>query len=309
MSCLSSGGRLCLKGRGKENAKPRILLERPKKSKAGTKMKVAIVGCGYVGMAVARCWQAQGLDVLATTTRSDRTSELAAVADQVNVLAGTDTAQLRAALSDRQVALLCVGPKRGASYIDTYLKTAQTLANILPETDIQQLIYTSSYSVYGQHHGAWVTEMMSPAPNTEKGEILAATEQTLLSATSPRRQICVLRLGGIYGPGRTVEDIYGRVAGTTRPGKGAEYSNWIHLTDIVGAIDWARQQRLGGVYNLVQDEIPTVRALIGEVCDRQNLPPVHWDESQHSRRTRSVRVSNAKLKSSGYQFVHPTFWP
>lgn len=272
-------------------------------------MKVAIIGCGYVGMAVARRWQAQGLDVLATTTRSDRTSELSAVANQVKVLTGTDADQLRAALLDRQVALLCVGPKRGTSYIETYLKTAQTLANILPETDIQHLIYTSSYSVYGQHHGAWVTEMMPSEPTTEKGEILAATEQTLLAAVSPQRQICVLRLGGIYGPGRTVESIYGRVAGTTRPGKGAEYSNWVHLEDIVGAIDWARQQRLAGVYNLVQDEILTVRELIGEVCDRQNLAPVQWDEGQPSNRAYNIRVSNTKLKSTGYQFVHPAFWP
>ncbi len=272
-------------------------------------MKVAIIGCGYVGMAVARRWQAQGLEVLATTTRSDRTSELSAVANQVKVLTGTDTAQLRAALSDRQAALLCVGPKRGTSYIETYLKTAQTLANILPETDIQHLIYTSSYSVYGQHHGAWVTEMMPSAPATEKGEILAATEQTLLAAVSPQRQICVLRLGGIYGSERTVESIYGRVAGTTRPGKGAEYSNWVHLEDIVGAIDWARQQRLAGIYNLVQDEILTARELIGSVCDRQNLAPVQWDESQPSNRAYNIRVSNAKLKSTGYQFVHPEFWP
>ena len=272
-------------------------------------MKAAIIGCGYVGTAVARRWQKQGWDVLATTTRRDRLSELSAVANQVKVLTGTDAAQLRAALSDCQVALLSVGPKRGGSYVKTYLNTAQTLAAVLPETDIQQLIYTSSYAVYGQHQGAWVTEMMPPAPSTEKGEILAATEQTLTATTSPQRQICVLRLGGIYGPGRTVESIYGRAAGTTRPGKGAEYSNWIHLKDIVGAIDWARQQRLAGVYNLVQDEILTVRELIGEVCDRQNLAPVQWDESQPSRRDHNVRVSNAKLKSTGYQFVHPTFWP
>lgn len=272
-------------------------------------MKAAIIGCGYVGTAVARHWQDQGVDVLATTTRSDRLSELSAVANQVKVLTGTDTAQLRAALSDCQVALLCVGPKRGASYVETYLNTAQTLANVLPETDIRQLIYTSSYAVYGQHHGVWVTEMMLPAPSTEKGENLAATEQTLLASASPQRQICVLRLGGIYGPGRTVESIYGRAAGTTRPGKGAEYSNWIHIEDIVGAIDWACQQRLAGIYNLVQDEILTVRELIGRVCDRQNLAPVQWDESQPSRRTHNVRVSNTKLKSTGYQFVHPTFWP
>ena len=272
-------------------------------------MNVAIIGCGYVGTAVAQRWRTQGLSVLATTTRAERMSELASVADRVEVLLGADAERLRTVLADRQVVLLCVGSKRGANYTDTYLSTAQTLAQVLPDTGVQQLIYTSVYSVYGQHDGAWVTEDMPAAPATENGKIIAAAEQTLLETATPQRQVCILRLGGIYGPGRTLEKIYRRAAGSTRPGKGNEGSNWVHLDDIVGAIDWVRQHRLSGVYNLVQDEILTVRELIDAVCQRHHLNPVQWDESQPSARPYNVRVANAKLKRTGYQFVHPTFWP
>ncbi|PSN19646.1 NAD(P)-dependent oxidoreductase, partial [filamentous cyanobacterium CCP5] len=93
----------------------------------------------------------------------------------------------------------------------------------------------------------------------------------------------------------------------TRPGSGAEGSNWIHLDDIVGAIDFASQHRLQGIYNLVQDEVPTVRELIDRVCQANHLEPVRWDESQPSSRPYNVRVSNHKLKAAGYRFRHPTF--
>lgn len=269
-------------------------------------MKAAIIGCGYVGTAVAQRWKSQGLDVLVTTTREERVEELGAIADRVKVLVGTDSDRLKTILSDRQIVLLCVASKRGASYAETYLKTAQTIAQVLPHTPVEQLIYTSSCSVYGQHNGAWVTELMPPRPTTDNGNIIEQTEETLLAATSPQREVCVLRLGGIYGPGRTLERIYSRAAGTTRPGKGEEGTNWVHLNDIVEGIEWARTRQLSGLYNLVQDEVLTVRELIDRVCDRHNLAPVTWDESQPSTR-KNVRISNSKIKGTGYKFEHPTF--
>ncbi|MEM8505559.1 MAG: NAD-dependent epimerase/dehydratase family protein [Cyanobacteria bacterium P01_D01_bin.1] len=270
-------------------------------------MKVAIIGCGYVGTAVAKRWRSQEFDVLATTTRRSRVLELSQIADEVSIVVGTDASQLRAALSDRELVLLCVGLRKGASYKDTYLETAKTVTKILPNTDVQQLIYTSTCSVYGDHQGAWVSELMPPKPMTENGKIVEVTEQTLLSATTPQRKVCILRLGGIYGPGRTLEKIYSRAAGTTRPGKGNEGTNWVHLDDIVGGVDWVRQRQLFGLYNLVQDEVPTIRELIDRVCDRHSLAPVTWNETQPSTR-KDVRVSNAKIKATGYQFTHPHFY-
>ncbi len=269
-------------------------------------IKATIVGCGYVGKEVARRWQQQGLTVTATTTRPERVEELQTVADRVRVLKGRDSGALQDCLTDQQVVLVCVGSKRGANYEETYLGTAKTLAEVLPNTQVQQLIYTSTYSVYGQHHGAVVTEETSVMPATANGEVIAETERTLLGLTGFR--VCVLRLGGIYGPGRTLERIYSRAAGQTRPGTGGEWANWVHRNDIVEAIEFARSHSLTGIYNLVQDEIPTVKELIDAVCDRYTLSPVHWDPSQPSARLYNAKVSNAKIKAAGYRFVHPHFF-
>ncbi|UBF25141.1 hypothetical protein K9N68_26450 [Kovacikia minuta CCNUW1] len=136
------------------------------------------------------------------------------------------------------------------------------------------------------------------------GEILAETEQILLSASNAVK-ICLFRLGGIYGPGRELVKIFRRAAGTTRPGNGEDEANWVHLDDIVGAIDFARQHQLQGVYNLVSDIPTTTGKLLELVCTQNNLPPVSWDPSQPSLRPYNAKVSNQKLRAAGYQFIHP----
>ncbi len=266
---------------------------------------VAIIGCGYVGKAVAQQWQ-QTLTVTATTTTPDRVVELESVAQRVQVVKGDDAVGLRSLLQDQQVVLLSVGAPNANAYEETYLQTAKTLVAVLQQMPtVQQVIYTGSYAVYGDRQGAWVDETSELAPANRNGEILAETEQVLLSAASDSLKVCVFRLGGIYGPGRELSKIFGRAAGTTRPGKGDDAANWVHLDDIVGAIEFAREQSLAGIYNLVCTVPITTRELLDRVLAFHALPNVTWDASQPSTRPYNARVSNQKLREAGYQFRYP----
>jgi nucleoside-diphosphate-sugar epimerase len=268
-------------------------------------MRVTILGCGYVGQAVAQNW-APNLTVTATTTTIDRVPELEPIVHEVQVVRGDDGAGLRSVLRDQQVVLVSVGAPNASAYEQTYLHTAKTLAEVLPSLpSVQQVIYTSSYAVYGDQQGEWVDETTPVAPANPNGEILAETEQVLLSARSELLRVCVLRLGGIYGPDRALVKIFGRAAGTTRPGTGEDPSNWVHLDDIVGAIEFARAEQLDGIYNLVNDAPIPVGQLLDRVCTENELPPVTWDATQPSPRPYNAKVSNQKLKTAGYAFHHP----
>lgn len=266
---------------------------------------LAIVGCGYVGRAVAQVWRQQGHSVTVTTTTEARIPELATLADRAIVLQGEDEVGWRSLLQNQTAVLLCLGARNADAYESTYLGTARTLVKVLPDMPtVQQVIYTGSYAVYGDRQGTWVDETTPVAPVTRNGEILAATEQVLLSASSAARKVCLFRLGGIFGEGRELAKIYGRVAGTTRPGTGQEAANWVHLEDIVGAIDFARRHNLQGIYNLVCTVPLTVGEVIDRVCTTHNLPPVAWDASLPSARSYNAKVSNQKLRDMGYQFIH-----
>lgn len=271
-------------------------------------IKVAIIGCGYVGKAIARHWQQDGkYQITATTTTQARMSELEQLAQQVVIAKGDDEATLLSAIQDRDIVILSIAPKFFAadSYESTYLQTAKNLIQVLPQTAVKQIIYTGSYSVYGNKNGAWVDEESPLTPANQNGQVLAETEEVLLCAASDKLKVCILRLGGIYGEGRELTKIFSRALGTTRPGNGQTYTNWIHLDDIVGAIAFAAERQLEGIYNLVGDEPPLSRDLLQNLCDRYNLPQVLWNPELSETRLYNARVSNRKLKTAGYSFIHP----
>ena len=267
-------------------------------------MNVAILGCGYVGCAVAKLWQSNSdLNVTVTTTTAEKVPQLEAIADRVEVWKSPDRDKLKSILRD--TILLSIGA-RYAPYAETYLQTAEVLASIVAEMPhIKQVIYTGSYAVYGDRQGEEVVESSPLMPANENGEMLAKTEQVLLSAMTENCRVCLFRLGGIYGPDRELVKIFSRAAGTTRAGTGDEITNWIHLDDIVGAIEFARLHQLSGIYNLVDGAHFTGRELLDRIMDKHNLPRVMWAASQPSLRAYNAKVSDRKLTQAGYQLIYP----
>ncbi|MDB9446670.1 SDR family oxidoreductase [Anabaena sp. CS-542/02] len=269
-------------------------------------MNIAIIGCGYVGCAVAQLWQQKtNFMITATTTTPERVPTLQTVAHKVVVIQGHNREGLNSVLQNQDVVLLSLGAKGVNVYEETYLKTAETLVNILPDIPtIKQIIYTGSYSVYGDHNGGWVDEQTPVRPTHERGKILQATEDVLLAASSDKLRVCILRLGGIYGPNRELIKIFSRLPGTTRPGNGEDVANWVHLDDIVGAIEFARQHYLEGIYNLVDDAYLTSRELLSRLFNKHDLPKVKWDNTATSNRPYNAKVSNGKIKVAGYKLIH-----
>ncbi len=205
--------------------------------------------------------------------------------------------------------LVSVGAKSSQrtaeGYRSTYLETAKTLVEAIASSrTVRQIIYTSSYQIYGNRQGATADETTPVAPVSLTGEILAQTEQVLWNASTPARKVCIFRLGGIYGPGRELIKIYEKRAGTVRPGTGTEATNWIHLEDIVGAIAYGCDHQLSGIYNLVDEAHLTRQQLLDRLFTLHQLPLVTWDSSLPDPSPYNVWVSNQKLKGAGYVFQY-----
>ncbi len=270
-------------------------------------MKVAIVGCGYVGTATAKHLRGKSdCTVTATTTTATRVVELEGVAQRVAVVKGNDKDAIASVLQEQDAVMLCVGAPNPHTYRESYLDTATTLVSVLQETPtVKQVIYTGSYSVYGDRQGEFVNEESPVKLANPNGEIMAETERVLLAASSPTLHVCILRLGGIYGPGRELVKIFRGWAGNTRPGGGEDVTNWVHLDDVVGGLTFALENRLQGIYNLVGDVSLSSRELLDRIFETHNLPKASWDKSVTSVRPYNARVSNQKIKAAGYQFIHP----
>ena len=271
-------------------------------------VKISIIGCGYVGSAIARRWQEQGHKVTVTTTTPDKVSSLATIAERVVVTKGDDIATLQDLLQDREVVLLCVGAKKRdlVTYEQAYLQTAQNVVSIAKNIpSIKQIIYTSTHAVLGDRSGEWADETCPVAPANENSKILADTEAVILSAQSNNLQTCILRLAGIYGQGRELIKIFRSWSDTSRPGMGENYTNWVNIDDIVKALEFARHHKLDGIYHLVSDEILTRKEFFDRLFATHNLPGIVWDNSISAHRPHNLKLDNRKIKAAGFQFTHP----
>jgi nucleoside-diphosphate-sugar epimerase len=276
-------------------------------------MQITILGCGYVGSALASHWRANSAHHLrVTTTTAERQEELAELADEVQVLEGADADALLKALEGSEVAVFTLAPRGtrqvGADdYAATYLQTFEALQRVLPRLpQLRQLIYTGSCSVYGDAGGDWVDETTPPAPRDRHGEILLRSEELLLGCGTPDRRVAILRLGAIHGPGRELAPRFARLAGTTRAGDGGSYTSWIHRDDVVGAIAFAQEQALDGIVNLVDDQPITLRDLFTQVFAAAGMEPLRWDplaRPEHPIPNR--RIANRRLRELGYRLQHP----
>ena len=274
-------------------------------------MDLTIVGCGYVGLALAERLQPRRpqLRLTLTTTSSERLEQLSPLADRVEVCDATDPAQLLGTLQQSSSAVFCLGPKGDRQvdangYRHTFVDSFRCLTSLLPQLpDLRQIIYTGSCSVYGDAEGDWVDEQTPPEPDRGHGDVLLESEQLLSDIVD--RQVCILRLGALYGPGRDLDRRLRGLAGLERPGSGAAYSNWLHVADAAGALEAALDGEWAGVVNVVNDEPIRLRDLVERSLQRQGLAPVQW-LGQCEPGSSGRRIRNTRLKQLGYQLLHPS---
>lgn len=264
-------------------------------------MRIGILGCGYVGQALAKSLHFQGHQISVTTRSSQRIELLEPLANEIHLILQPD--DLLAFLTPLEVLIICVAPDSSSGYRSTYLDLAENIVQRLPQTkNLRQLIYTSSTSVYGDHEGEWVDEETDAQPLNENGRILLETEKCYLTA-SESVNTCIFRLGEIFGPGRLIEERLKRTYQNKFPGNGTPYTNLIHLDDIIRAIDLAIHLHLQGIFNLCNDlHIPRKEFYAG-ICHKWRIPAIQWDERLISSHGGNKRVNNQKFKALNFHFT------
>ena len=254
-------------------------------------MNILIIGCGYVGCALALSLGEMGHHITVTTRTNEKVAHLSSIANEVKILEASDPDALREALAGQDIAIITVAAGSVENYEKTYLGTAKAISQATAHLPaLKQIIYTSSTSVYGDHQGAEVDENTPTSPQHPSGKILVETEDILLSLSSPSLSVCILRLGEIIGPGRNPADRLRRMQGIPLPGDGSSIVNWVHLDDIVYAVKACVAQKLSGVYNLCRDDHPTRKEFYDKICREENLAAMEWDPTKISIHSGNKKV-------------------
>ncbi len=267
-----------------------------------TPLRIAVLGAGYLGSAVATEAVRRG-----HTAWAVRRSVIRPTDDGVTWLRGAlGPAPIVGVPETLDVVMLTVAPASAADGYDaTYPPAAAAALALARATNARALVYTSSTGVYGGRDGEWVNETSPRAGAGEGNRALIEAEDVLLGADWDA--VTILRVAGIYGPGRDPRARMRNAAALAQ--RGEYWTNLAHRDDIVGAmLHVAAKTPVTRVLN-VSDGAPTRAADVARwltaAAGGSAETLVFGNEELRSRNDQ--RVSNAALLASGWSPRYPSF--
>jgi len=263
--------------------------------------KVLIAGCGDIGSRLGSQLSDAGHQVYGIRRNTDLLPEgihpIAADLHQDNLDLPTDL--------DYVFYMASAGKYNDFAYYQAYVAGMKNLLNALAGQSIKRLFFTSSTSVFSQSEGEWVTEDSPAEEHNFSSKRILEGEQLALNARFPAT---VVRFGGIYGPGRT------HIIDQVMKGKAQcmedVYSNRIHTDDCVGVLSHLMHLDNPDSLYIGVDNQPTLSCEVYEwLAEQLSVGTIeHAEPTENSRLMRSnKRLSNARLRASGYQFIYPTY--
>lgn len=285
---------------------------------------VLILGCGYSGMRIARALTDRGHEVVGTRRGADGLAELEAAGIRGLECAATGrddghgavTDALRDALARTTHLVSSVAPARGLPLQDPVLDAIGPVTSGGGAPGLEWIGYLSTIGVYGNRDGGRVDEASECASVQPRSVARRAAElawQDLGARAGV--PVAVLRLSGIYGPGRNAvrDALAGRARMLIKPG---QVFNRIHVDDIGTATALAAECRFEGVLNVSDDEPAPPQDVIRHahaLVDRAAPPAIDFADADVSPMARSFyaenkRVDNALSKRAlGLRYAYPDY--
>lgn len=282
-------------------------------------MNLFCFGLGYSAEHTVRDFGARFDRVAGTVREADKAAHIARAGIggrnvEAVVFDGTSAPpDIAPLLSEADCILMSAPPDQDGDpvlrqYADTLARAARP----------QSIVYLSTVGVYGDNAGVWVDEATPAVPRTERSRARRAAEQAWAElAARSRKSLAILRLSGIYGPGRNalLQVANGTARRIVKPG---QVFNRIHVADIAQAIAAAFAARHDGIVNVADDEptppgepIAFAAHLLGVAPPPEipfaeaapNMSPMALSFYGESR-----RVRNARLKGDlGVALKYPSY--
>lgn len=268
---------------------------------------ILILGAGWLGSALALRLAGGGRRVVATT----RSGEGSVVGEGIRWQAYDSTRdgveRLANLVASAEAVVVCWAPS-GAD-IDRhahYVGGAAALIEACERRPPHRLVYTSSTSALPAVDGE-LDEGCAEWPTDRRGRIQREAEETIRRGCQ-RLGIAwfILRLAGLYGPGRELERIYRWQDHTPLAGDGAAASNLVHLDDVCQAVEAALDlaKPISGIIHVCDDDHATRRQVFADVARRLGRASPAWELPEAT--PRGKRVANRKLAEVlGIRLMHP----
>ncbi len=257
--------------------------------------QVLLAGCGDLGMRVAPLLLARGDEVWALRRHPPALDRSA-----IHWLQGdlTRPETLRDLPRDITQLIYLPTPDRRdeAAYRAVFVDGLHHLLDALDTASLRRVLLVSSSAVYGDHAGDWVDESTPPSPTGFNGRLLCEAEAWLAAQPVPS---IILRLAGLYGPGRLQLLDRLRAGRASVPRKEKHWANRIHIDDAAAAMAHLLKLSDPLLLYVGADSTPLpLDVLYDHLAELLGGPPVA--DGAPPPGVGSKRLSNARLLESGF---------
>ncbi len=258
---------------------------------------VLVIGAGWIGSAIAGRLANDGALVVATTRSGRGSADLPGVRWEAYESGRDDTGRLAELIGPAEAVIVCWAPS--SREVDRRAHYVGGAAAVIAACEVhppKRLVYTSSTSALPSSDGE-LDESCAEWPENERGRVQREAEETIRSGCE-RLAIpwVILRLAGLYGPGRGLERLYRWEDGVALAGDGASPTNLVHLDDVCQAIEAsiALPSVTSGTVHVCDDDHSTRRQVFAHLARQSGRSEPTWELPETE--PRGKRVSNRKLK-------------
>jgi nucleoside-diphosphate-sugar epimerase len=274
--------------------------------------QISILGCGWLGLPLAKSLLEKGFSINGSTTSVEKIAvlEKAGISPFLVSLSAVEVSDetktsIASFLSNSKILIIDIPPKLRGDSSDTSTELSKTfvakIQNVIPfieKSSVEKVIFVSSTSVYSDDNSI-ITEETIPNPDTESGRQLLEAEHLLQSNSN--FQTTILRFGGLIGEDRhPIKFLAGRKNIENPEGT----INLIHQVDCIGIIEaiikkGLRQAQfdnwdLNEVFNAVAPFHPTRKEYYIQKAIELNLPLPEFDDPSNSEQAQQSKTSIGK---------------
>lgn len=275
-------------------------------------MRIFLFGAGYSAQAFSRLMtgEAERIDGTTRNEQNFPTLEKAGIAPLI-FDGETASPELIDRLAKSTHVVISISPRENG---DPSLAIVEEALR-RPDNTIRWIGYLSTVGVYGNHDGNWIDETASCEPASRRSLERVEAEKAW-DALSERHgtPVALVRLSGIYGPGRNA--FINLERGTARRIiKDGQVFNRIHVDDIAGTLRFLGGTNTGGAFNITDNEPAPPQDVVVYAAELMGVAPPpesSFEEADMTPMGRSFygenkRVSNQRIKDLGYDFIHPDY--
>ncbi|QKJ62078.1 NAD-dependent epimerase/dehydratase family protein [Flavobacterium sp. M31R6] len=268
--------------------------------------QISILGCGWLGLPLAKALLTNGFSVKGSTTSEGKLSTLKSLGINPFLIA-LDSKNITGAIEDflngSETLIIDIPPQLRGKNLETsasnekvFVEKIKTLIPYIEKSTIKNVLFISSTSVYGEVNGM-ISEETVPKPNTESGKQLLEAES--LFQNNNNFKSTILRFGGLIGEDRNpIKSLAGKI-NLENP---KTPINFIHQEDCIGIIlKIIATDFWNEIYNGVSPFHPTRETYYTQKATELALPLPQFD---HSKPSIGKLILSDKVETDlGYSFI------